>query len=256
MERTLTLVLTLALCLSLSACGKSIDSAAAQETSSTENIVSTKPSEPPTSSATTSVATNPTTTPTTAPTESAHTHNWQDATCIAPKTCTSCGATEGSATGNHTYTNNKCTGCGKLQPTENLRYYLNNDQSSYMVWGVPEGTTELVIPSTNAGLPVTVVGPLYGQFLTSVYVPDSITTIGERSFQYCIKLTSIDLPASITSIGMSAFMDCNSLTAINFDGTVAQWNAIEKADGWFRYGPSSETIVEVICKDGKVSITN
>lgn len=253
MERTLTLVLTLALCLSLSACGKSIDSAAAQETSSTENIVSTKSTNSPTSSTATSVATNPTTIPTTPTT---HTHNWQDANCITPKTCTSCGATEGSATGNHTYENKKCTGCGKLQPTENLRYNLNEDGTSYMVWGVPEGTTELVVPTTNAGLPVTVIGPLYGQFLTNVYVPDGITTIGERSFQYCIKLTSIDLPASITSIGTSAFTDCNSLTAINFDGTVAQWNAIKKADNWFRYGPSSETIVEVICKDGKVSITN
>ncbi len=125
-----------------------------------------------------------------------------------------------------------------------------------MVWGVPEGTTELVVPSTNAGLPVTVIGPLYGESLTSVYLPDSITTIGERSFQYCIKLTSIDLPASITSIGMSAFMDCDSLTTINFDGTVAQWNAIKKADNWFHYSHPSETIVEVICKDGKVSITN
>ena len=41
-------------------------------------------------------------------------HNWADATCTAPKTCSTCGATEGDALG-HTYTNEydiDCNVCG------------------------------------------------------------------------------------------------------------------------------------------------
>lgn len=38
-------------------------------------------------------------------------HNWKDATCSAPKTCATCGATEGSK-GSHTFTAD-CTVCGQ-----------------------------------------------------------------------------------------------------------------------------------------------
>lgn len=36
-----------------------------------------------------------------------HTHDWKSATCTTPKTCSTCGATEGDATG-HTYKNATC----------------------------------------------------------------------------------------------------------------------------------------------------
>lgn len=40
--------------------------------------------------------------PTEEPATQAHTHTWSEATCTSPKTCTTCGATEGSAIG-HDY---------------------------------------------------------------------------------------------------------------------------------------------------------
>ena len=48
-------------------------------------------------------------------TKPVHAHSFKDATCTAPKTCTSCGATEGSALG-HSYSNGKCTRCGANDP--------------------------------------------------------------------------------------------------------------------------------------------
>ena len=47
--------------------------------------------------------------------------------------------------------------------------------------------------------------------LTSVTIPDSVTTIGYDAFSNCDSLTSVTIPDSVTSIGDSAFYDCNSL---------------------------------------------
>lgn len=43
-------------------------------------------------------------------------HTWEDATCTAPKTCETCGATEGAPIG-HNYVDGTCTGCGASEPT-------------------------------------------------------------------------------------------------------------------------------------------
>jgi len=55
--------------------------------------------------------------------------------------------------------------------------------------------------------------------LEYVYLPDSITTIGESAFRYT-KLQSIDLPDNLTNIGELAFSHCESLLSIEIPGTV------------------------------------
>ena len=42
------------------------------------------------------------------------THTWTDATCLAPKTCSTCAATEGAAL-SHTWSGDTCTACGAQQ---------------------------------------------------------------------------------------------------------------------------------------------
>ena len=55
-----------------------------------------------------------------------------------------------------------------------------------------------------------------------VVIPDSVTSIGDRAFEYCRSLTSITIPNSVTSIGGSAFSDCSSLTSITIpDGVTS-----------------------------------
>ena len=50
--------------------------------------------------------------------------------------------------------------------------------------------------------------------LTSIIIPEGVTSIGSSAFQNCSKLTSIVIPESVTSIGSSAFYNCSQLTSI------------------------------------------
>ncbi len=50
-------------------------------------------------------------------------------------------------------------------------------------------------------------------YLTSVSIPNSVTSIGERAF-YNSKLTSVTIPHNLTSIGSEAFRYCSGLTSV------------------------------------------
>ena len=54
--------------------------------------------------------------------------------------------------------------------------------------------------------------------LTSITIPNSVTSIGDEAFTGCRGLTSITIPASVTNIGSSAFYRCTSLASVTFEG--------------------------------------
>ncbi len=56
--------------------------------------------------------------------------------------------------------------------------------------------------------------------LTSIAIPDGVTSIGRRTFYGCTNLTSITIPHGVTSIGMSTFHLCSSLTSITIPNSV------------------------------------
>ena len=68
--------------------------------------------------------------------------------------------------------------------------------------------------------------------VTSVNIPNGVTSIGRRAFSHYSRLTSVNIPNSVTSIGMSAFYDCIKLRNIYYEGTEEQWNAITKDTNW------------------------
>lgn len=51
--------------------------------------------------------------------------------------------------------------------------------------------------------------------LTSIIIPDGVTSIGEWTFEGCINLVSVSIPESMTNIGDYAFNGCSFLSSIN-----------------------------------------
>ena len=56
--------------------------------------------------------------------------------------------------------------------------------------------------------------------LTSVTLPEGITSIGNAAFRSCDALSAITIPEGVTSIGNGAFYDCGKLTAISLPNSV------------------------------------
>ena len=134
-------------------------------------------------------------------------------------------------------------------------YSTNADGSIYTYSTNADGSANIVayagppwvvtIPTNINGLTVTTIGEYAFNDLTnltSVTIPDSVTSIGasafsltsltnvtigngvtsigELAFYYCTSLTSVTIGNSVTSIGFQAFIDCTHLTSVTIPNSV------------------------------------
>ncbi len=75
----------------------------------------------------------------------------------------------------------------------------------------------IIIPEGIIHLPV---DEFQNSSITSITLPNSLLSIGDRCFARCSSLTSIILPNNLISIGESCFADCSSLTSITLQNSI------------------------------------
>ena len=91
--------------------------------------------------------------------------------------------------------------------------------------------------------------------LTSITIPNSVTSIGDYAFNGCTGLTSITLPNSVQSIGYRAFYDCDNLKDIFVPcGELDRFKKMDGADSRMKYIPSSYTLTGKSAANGYVFI--
>ena len=81
---------------------------------------------------------------------------------------------------------------------------------------------DVTIPSRYQGKPVTMIGhaAFHDSAVTSVTIPDSVTSIHDSAFAYCSSLTNISIPNSVTYIGSFAFEGCTKLESITLPSSL------------------------------------
>ena len=83
------------------------------------------------------------------------------------------------------------------------------------------------------------------ELVTEAVIPDGVTSIGYCTFLDCTSLTRVTIPASVTSIGQQAFSGCTALTTIYYEGTRAEWDAVDRGWDWI----DDESAVRIVCDD-------
>ena len=108
---------------------------------------------------------------------------------------------------------------------QGVTYTLNNDWTA-TVSACDPTVTSIKIPSNveSNGQTYTVTsigdGAFASRYITSVDIPDSVTSIGDYAFDHCLSLTSVNIPDGVTSIGNRAFSMCSGLTSVDIPDSV------------------------------------
>ena len=101
---------------------------------------------------------------------------------------------------------------------EEFPYFTNLifiDRSAF--WGC-SGLTSITIPNSVTSIGSSAFSGCSS--LTSIIIPNSVTRIGDYAFSGCSSLTSIIIPNSVTRIGDYAFHGCSGLTSITIPNSV------------------------------------
>ena len=158
-------------------------------------------------------------------------------------------------------------------------FNVNNplDFSGYLV--IPEGITGgtgfsgsgltgVYIPSSMTSLPdfqeslleeitfapnsqiKTLGESLWRTDIKSLIVPYGVTEIQAFAFGSTLQLTHLVIPTSVVKMGSPLFKDFSALTILTYEGTMAQWNAINKDPGW----TDGANLTKIVCSDGTINL--
>ena len=103
--------------------------------------------------------------------------------------------------------------CNSLPVIDNIRY-----ADTYLVETVDKSLSSYTIKDGTKWIGFTAFQDC--SKLTSITIPNSVTSIERSAFSGCSRLTSVTIPNSVTSIGNYAFQDCSGLTSITIPESV------------------------------------
>ena len=103
-----------------------------------------------------------------------------------------------------------------------FEFILNNTAVIVNNYRCKGTAADVTIPSRYKGKPVTAINnaAFPNSAVTSVTIPDSVTSIPDAAFVNCSQLTNISIPNSVTYIGFSAFDGCASLKSITLPSSL------------------------------------
>ena len=115
-----------------------------------------------------------------------------------------------------------CSGLKSVTVESGNPLYDSRDNCNAII---ETATNTLIVGCQTTVIPNSVTS--IGQFsfdgcrsLTSIDIPNSVTTIGDDAFMLCTGLTNVTIPNSVTSIGWDAFYGCQSLKSIDIPNSV------------------------------------
>jgi len=114
----------------------------------------------------------------------------------------------------------------RIEKTASLSYRSNEDGTCRVIGVGTCPTRDVVIPSVS---------------------PDGETVVRIEGFNEIDLINSLTIPVSVTSI--PSLSSCYELTHIIYEGTIAEWNAIDFGEVWLP--PFSH--ITVYCTDGEIS---
>ncbi len=96
------------------------------------------------------------------------------------------------------------------EPKEGYYSYTITDGKATIIGCSSDINGAVEIPATLGGKPVVGIAEraFYGLNITSIVIPEGITTIGDNAFEDCTALESVVLPNTLSSIGRYAFSSC------------------------------------------------
>lgn len=173
------------------------------------------------------------------------THHWHEATCNHTSMV--------SGYSTHTFnSDNVCTVCEISRVSQGLSYKGVLGTSNYLVSGIGTCLDQNVVVGKNYNsVDYFIVGVADGGFadcdgLISVFLRENILTIGDGAFANSKDLTKVQFTSSLEYLGSAAFSGCTSLERVEFIGTLAEWEALDKADDW----ADGARGFMVVCLDG------